>query len=331
MNSAVNNILNRIFVNPDRIINIITNPVDKNYQSGLATINANFWLVENTAHQDIIKYMDRPKNHHYLTRSSGFGITFDLIMCQSLDWIEEAVEISKKLSIPIIRHERFFPIVGITEEQTKAISRINAFLHNKSFSSESCAKAWSENEPNTIIEDVINEGIFTKIKIEKSCDIFCYQNNITMVSNGQQFPLYLNITNGFYSKLCGSNKESISKDVKNTIDLSLMINTASIFLDVTMEEKINPVLLQAMSCGSCCVVYDNGQNSSLITDGVNGFLYNTIEGARAKIKMILADKEMGAKIGEKAKEITKHIKKNKEVLEKFLMQSAQKNYWEKIR
>lgn len=331
MNSVVNNILNKIFVNPDHIINIITNPVDKNYQSGLATINANFWLVENAAHQDIIKYMGGPKNHHYLTRSSGFGITFDLIMCQSLDWIEEAVEISKKLCIPIIRHERFFPIVSITEEQRKAISKINAFLQNQSFSSESCAKAWSENGPNTIIEDIINEQIFTKIKIENSYDIFCYQNNINMIGNGQQYPLYLNITNGFSSNLCGSNNKSISSDVRNVIDLSLRINSASIFLDVTTEEKTNPVLLQAMSCGACCVAYNNGENSKLITDGVNGFLYNNIEEARAKIKTILANKDIIAKVGEKANEITNYIKKNKKVLENFLMQSAQKNYWEKIR
>ena len=331
MNSAVNNILNRIFVNQDHIINIITNPVDKNYQSGLANINANFWIVENAAHKDIIKYMGSPKNHHYLTRSSGFGITFDLIMCQSLDWIEEAVEISKKLCIPIIRHERFFPIASITEEQRKAILKINTSLNNQCFSSESCAKAWSQNGPNTIIEDVINEKIFAKIKIEKVYDIFCYQNNISMISKGTQYSLYLNITNGFSSNLFGSNRNSISGDVKNVVDLCVMINSASIFLDVTTEEKINPVLLQAMSCGACCVAYNNGENSKLITDGVNGFLYNTVEEARAKIKTILADEYTIIKVGEKASEITSHIKKNKEVLEKFLMQSAQKNYWEKIR
>ena len=52
-------------------------------------------------------------------------------------------------------------------------------------------------------------------------------------------------------------------------------------------------LLEALACGTCCVVSNDGGNKEIIKDGVNGFLIDTndVEGIAKKIISILPYKD----------------------------------------
>jgi len=151
---------------------------------------------------------------------------------------------------------------------------------------------------NDILERYLinSKGVFTLLNIaahgkEKNIDILLrtvkflkdkYKKNVLLINVGvgndtkelQELTKKLNISDSvkFLGKLPN---EDVIKLLKAT-DMFIMTSEKVIF---------DLVVLEALACGACCVVSDEGGNKEIIKDGENGYLIdiNDIEGIAKKI------------------------------------------------
>ena len=68
-----------------------------------------------------------------------------------------------------------------------------------------------------------------------------------------------------------------------------LLKVADIFIMTSKKVIFDLVVLEALACGTCCVVSNDGGNKEIIKDGENGFLIDTndVEGIAKKIISIL--------------------------------------------
>ncbi len=114
----------------------------------------------------------------------------------------------------------------------------------------------------------------------------------------------------------GGEREVLEKEVeeKNLGDFVLFkgkqekiekfLFASDIFILPSFVEGLSNALLEAGSCGLCCVVSDIPGNREVVENGVNGFLVSPfdVNGFVQKIKVLIDNKDLRKKIGYKIRE-----------------------------
>lgn len=77
---------------------------------------------------------------------------------------------------------------------------------------------------------------------------------------------------------------------------------ASIFVLNSSHEGSPHALIEAMACGMTCIARENTGSVEIITNNVNGFLYNSRSGLEEAISKALEDKQIAIKLGNNARE-----------------------------
>lgn len=81
-------------------------------------------------------------------------------------------------------------------------------------------------------------------------------------------------------------------------------NKSDVFILPSLSEGFGRVVLEAMACGTPCIVTENTGAGEVITDGVDGFIvpaYNT-EAIQEKIELLYNDRELASQMGQRARE-----------------------------
>jgi glycosyltransferase involved in cell wall biosynthesis len=85
-------------------------------------------------------------------------------------------------------------------------------------------------------------------------------------------------------------------------DVAENLNASRIFVLNSSHEGSPHALIEAMACGMTCIARENTGSVEIITNNVNGFLYNSRSGLEEAILKALEDKQMAIKLGNNARE-----------------------------
>ena len=350
MHRALSSIIRKATRKEGERLNIITFPTHERYQSNMADVNADFWMVN---HSKMKKwnntYAEMPKNHFMLNESEDLlafpnRLIFDGVLSQSkYAQFDVAKKISEFLHIPLISLEHTCRIN--LEEKTIASERINKERYenmskwcdsNKNkignsniFISEYSVNSWQFDGEYIIVEHGIDTNLFTNKNIKRNNKILSVVNDWKNRDVECGYYLWLDIIEGLETKVLGSNP-GLSEPAKNVYELVDAYNQSNIFLNTAIFSPIPTVLLEAMACCCCVISTKCGMVEDIIENGVNGFISNDPKELRKYIDICLKDNELCKKIGYNArKTILNRFSLNRFVDDwnKALNISVGKNWW----
>ena len=301
MHPALSSILRLSTKKNEEKLNILTFSTHERYQSNMADINANFWLIdtENTKKWNY-KYAEIPKNHHLLNdineiKDIPLYIEFDAVLSQNRFFqFHSAKKMAEYLNIPLICLEHTEMIDG-RQKFKKFKGDLNIFI------SEFSAKSWEPDYDYHIIEHGINTSVFHNKNFKKEQNVLSVVNNWIERDNECGFYFWKEITENFKTKVIG-NTPNLSMPAKNVNDLVNFYNRSAVFLNTSIKSPLPMTLLEAMSCGCCVVSTENEMISKVIKNEENGFISNDKNKLINYINMCLNDKNLNYEIGKKARE-----------------------------
>lgn len=335
--------------NGDRL-NIITFPTHERYQSNMADVNANFWMIN---HAEIKKwnysYAEMPKNHFMLNETEDVllfpnDLIFDGVLSQSkYGQYDIAKKISSFLHIPLIclehtcrvnSKENYGNLGDINKNGFYDIDRWcdkNQYKKGNAniFISEYSVKSWGFEDEHIVIHHGIDTSLFSNKNIKRKNNILSIVNDWKNRNVECGYYLWQEITKGLNVKVLGSNP-GLSEPAKNVYELVDAYNQSRIFLNTAIFSPIPTVLLEAMACG-CCVVSTNcGMVGEIIENGVNGFISNDADEIKNYLNICSNDEDLCKRIGYNARKtilekfnLSKFIKKWNDALN----YSVGKNWW----
>ena len=301
MHSAVGSILRSSTRKIEDKINVLTFSTHERYQSNMADIDANFWLINSNKFKLWnTKFAEIPKNHICLNNIYSLNdlpnyIDFDLVLSQSkFNQYSFAKKISNQLNIPLITIEHTF-MIEQRDILKNMIGDVNIFI------SEYSAKSWCANYPFYVIEHGINSKVFHNKNIKRDDVILSVVNDWINRDYECGFTLWKEITSNLPIRVVG-NTPTLSEPAKDTDDLVNHYNKSLIFLNTSIYSPIPTTLLEAMSCGCCVVTTENEMISKVIQNGKNGFVSNDKNELRKYLEILLKNKNMAIEIGKNARD-----------------------------
>lgn len=330
MHPAMNSILRQATRKDTDKLNIITFSTHERYQSNMADVDANFWVINNKN----IKlwnetYAKVPNNHILLNDIETildipFYLDLDIVLThERFMQYDFGVQIAKYFHLPMVCLEHIC-MTPQRESLKKKIGNTNVFISK--YSSDS----WNLGPNSKVIHHGVNTNDFCNKKIKRENNILSVVNRWVERDYECGYYLWEKVTSGLPTVVVGDNP-GLSYPCNNVEELALKYNRSSIFLNTSIFSPIPTTLLEAMSCGSCVVTTSNDMISKIIEHGVNGFISNDPEEITKILKYCMSDESMCRKIGENArKTILENFSLNSFTSNwnKLLRQSLQKNWWE---
>lgn len=301
MHHNVSNILQSSIRKSGQRLNILTFSTHERYQSNMADVNANFWVINNPKIKSWnLKFSDIPKNHTVLNNISLLSdiptyIDFDLIISQSkFVQFSLAFEIAKHLSIPLVCIEHT-EMCDNRKEIKDMIGDTNIFISDYS------AKTWGADYAYYVIDHGVNSAIFNNKNIRRENQILSIVNDWINRDYECGFALWKEVTKDLPVCVAGDTP-NLSKPAKNTEDLVDIYNRNSIFLNTSAYSPVPVTLLEAMACGCCVVTTKNEMIESFMENGKNGFISNDKDEIRKNLEVCLNNPDMCREIGKNARQ-----------------------------
>ena len=351
MHAALSSVIRSATRKDGERLNIITFPTHERYQSNMADVNANFWMIN---HIEMKKwnsvYAEMPKNHFMLNQTDDFllfpnDLIFDAVLSQSkYAQYDVAKKISSYLHVPLICLEHTCRINS--EEEVINFGNINKRRFNEMsvwcdknkekignsniFISEYSVKSWGFDKEHIVIHHGINTNLFNNKNIKRKNTVLSVVNDWKNRDAECGYYIWKELTKGLNTKVLGSNP-GLSEPAKNVNELVDAYNESKIFLNTAVFSPIPTVLLEAMACGCCVVTTKCGMVGEVIQNGVNGFISNDINEIKNYLDTCLKDDELCKKIGYNARKTILekfNLKKFTENWNNALNASVTKNWWD---
>lgn len=316
MTTPIGNIL-RSAMRPPGKYNVISFPTHERHNSGWATTNANFHLVQGTpgvkGNGWIESYAKMPNNFQLLQSNENplvhlpRHIDFDFTLGQhKFGQAQTALQLSNYLKIPSIVLEH----TTVTNSQLQAAvpqlreirGDVNVFISEIS----ALAWGWDLNDPSIEIihHGVDSEKLFRPLpQVKKEGYILSIVNDWVNRGDILGWDIFQRVIgeNKVPCRILGDNP-GISKPAKNVYELVQEYNHASVFYNTSRFSPIPSVILEAMACGLPVVSTDNFLISEIIVNGVNGYKTNSEAEQLKHLKRLLNDPEERAALGKAARE-----------------------------
>lgn len=318
MNSQTLLILDKAF-NKRRKYNIITFDTHERFQSELAKTGHDFYAFR---YQNCKVWNETfakiPENYFVLPNDTIVnGINFDFILSQSkFGQLQMAKQIQNYFRIPIISVEHTVPTKDLSPQQVNAMRSLRGDINI--FITEYARSQWGYD--GEIVENSIDYDTFkpTCGEAEKKY-ILTVANDFVKRDYCLNYKGWKKIVEGLPTRLVGDTPE-LSKPAASTAELVEEYNKCSLYLNTSTESQLPTVLLEAMACGKPVVSTATCSIPSFVKHGENGFLSNDENELRKYVELLLGNKELREKMGNKAREmITKRFSH-----EKFI------NSWNKV-
>jgi glycosyltransferase involved in cell wall biosynthesis len=308
MAAPLSGILRSINRDKNRPLNILFSLNHEAYQATLAKTGHNFYMVNHPRfHQWDKTEREMPSNiiplgNGEIPHQLKTDIAFDLVLSQNrIDHYPIMVQLAKQLNCPLLQMEH---TLNWPDWDDKTIERIGHLpCDHDIFATEFSVEAWFRdlNDPNiTVIRhgmdtDFWNDWVGGDGKIMTAVWNYPQRNKIC------GFDLYKEVTKGLPTNAWGDSP-GFSKMAKDTDHLRELYRHASVFLNTTLWSTTPFGLLEAMSVGCPIVTTATTAMPEFIKDGVNGFITNDPKIMRERLEELIADPELGKKIGDAGRE-----------------------------
>ena len=265
----------------DDNLNILYFGYDHIFEHMISSIGANFYTVKNAAAHNT--QYELPSNFTFLPYGMGFvpnRIDIDLLICNSRRQLKTAIETSDRHHIPLVLIDHELPTQSSKRNLRKYIN--SQISDNVMYvaASDLVLDEWTIDDNKVI--PMIPYGFNVSPSIIRN-------NNVLVVGD------YHSSDYGLLDTMlsCDNNAIGIGNNGSHTInkthldELANAMNQSRICLVATNESQ--PPLLQLMAMAHGCVVVTNKTRwtSSIIQDGINGFLFEKQSDIKKIVKVIL--------------------------------------------
>lgn len=310
-------------------LNVLTAPCHERYQSGLAKVNANFYMLRCPQVKDWdSRYAKLPANHHLLSPSRGDkqlppDIDFDVVLAQNVfSQYQILSAIAKQLHLPLVRIEHTLVHPSWTKEYVANLAQMRGDIN--AFISELSVGEWGFSSDDPSVR-VIHHGVDT--------DTFCPNDMVC-----DRKPTVLSVVNDLIVRnwCCGydiwkavvkdlpfvivGDTPGLSLPAKSLPDLVMKYRSSRVFLNTSTVSPIPTALLEGMASGCACVSTSNGMIASVIEHGVNGLMSNDPKELRSYCDSLLRDESLSSRLGAAAR---------RTIVERFGMNAFVAN-WDRI-
>lgn len=317
MANPLSGILKSINRNKDRPLNILFALNHEAYQTTLAKTGHNFYMLNDKRfHQWNNQEREMPSNiiplgNGNIPQQLKTDIAFDLVLSQNrVDHYPIMAQLAKQLNCPLLQMEHTLPWPDWDDKTTERIGHLPCD-HNI-FVADFSVGTWYHDINNPNIQ-IIHHGMDTDYwdgwvggdgKIMTAVWNYPQRNKIC------GFDLYKEVTKGLPTNPMG-NSPGFSKNADNVDHLRTIYRHASVFLNTTLWSSCPFGLLEAMSVGCPIVTTATTAMPEFIEDGINGFITNDPKTMRERLEELIANPELGKKIGDAGR---------KTILEQFGLQ-----------
>lgn len=150
------------------------------------------------------------------------------------------------------------------------------------------------DEPNKLVEIPLTVGFSGLISPQKNPSLF---RSIAANYQNEHDIAFLWVGDGVLKDRLTASNIIITGWLKSEEEVKSKVNGIHIFLSTASWEGQSFAVLEAMNAGTCLLLYNCPGNRDLVTEGVNGFLFDTPEEAIEKINMLRGNvpliKDMG--------------------------------------
>jgi glycosyltransferase involved in cell wall biosynthesis len=311
-------ILDKAF-NRRRKYNIITFDTHERFQSELAKTGHDFYAFRYQGCKVWNEtFAKMPENYFVLPNETVVnGINFDFILSQSkFGQLQMAKQIQNYFRIPIISVEHTVPTKDLSPQQVNSMRSLRGDINI--FITEYARSQWGYD--GEIVENSIDYDTFKPTCGEaEEKYILTVANDFVKRDYCLNYKGWKRIVENLPTRLVGDTPE-LSKPAASTDELVEEYNKCSLYLNTSTESQLPTVLLEAMACGKPVVSTATCSIPSFVKHGENGFLSNDEKELRKYVELLLNNKELREKMGNKAREmITKRFSH-----EKFI------NSWNKV-
>jgi glycosyltransferase involved in cell wall biosynthesis len=289
-------------------LNILTFPTHERYQSGLANVNATFYLVRAQGIKDWNRgYAALPQNHVLLNPARGerqipVEVDFDLVWSQNkFGQFQLATQIADALQLPLVSLEHTLPVQSWPKSQLDTLKTMRG--HVNVFISDFSRKTWGWGEDEA---RVIHHGVDTQrfspndMVVDKKPHVLSVVNDWMNRDWCCGFRLWQETTKGMPVFVVGDTP-GLSKPAASLAELVMRYREAQVFLNTSLVSPVPTVLLEAMSCGCAVVSTANCMIPEVIEHGVNGFLANDPAELRRYCDQLLKDESLRQAFGKAAR------------------------------
>lgn len=323
MTSPVASIIRKSIRKDGEPYNILTFPTHERYETGLAQTGHNFYAFRAQGIKDWNdKYGKCPDNYILLDSKKEWSqllldVDFDFILSQNkFGQFQYALELSKRLHLPIVSLEHTLPFPGWPEKRLTDCQQMrgdfNVFISNYSIGK----WGWQEQNDTYVIKHMVDTDVFNPgwehtigdigpRKLHRATE---QKNHILSVVNDWinrewccNFSGWRRITNGLPVRVLGDTK-GLSETAKSIDDLVNEYRSSRIFINTSTISPVPTALLEAMACGCAVVSTATCMIPEVIENGVNGFLSNDENELREYCVRLLNDEDLAKRLGYMAKE-----------------------------
>jgi hypothetical protein len=286
-------------------------PTHERYQSNMADVNANFYMVHGTPGVKengwISAYASMPKNHILLESSPDPlqflppDVDFHCVLSQhKFGQFQTAEQLSRMLHIPHISLEHTWAMPFWGEEkiaELKMKADINIFISEQS----RAAWGWDESEAK-VIHHGINTNAFKPTKKQRKRQVLSVVNDWVNRGDILGFDIWQRVVEKNFPYLVRGDTRGLSTPPSNVMELVQNYNESAVFFNTSRYSPIPTVILEAMACETPVVSTDNCLITDVIVDGYNGFKTNDESIMREKIAYLLDNPDKATEMGKNARQ-----------------------------
>lgn len=256
-----------------RPITILTTATHERYQSNFKFLPYNFVMWNHAKSKKWHEFFaDIPDNHTYVNRITP-NIKIDLALCQNKNSDYDVLStFAKKNKIPLIQLEHTVCSEDASYDYVKYMydrkGDINVFITDYS------AKMWGFRKYHTVNHMVNSDCFMPRYSKEKRSSLLSVVNDYKERNRECGFDIWKKVDDKFETRLIGTSNCGISTAAKNTNELVKTYQDHLFFLNTSLVSPLPMSLLEAMSCGLCCISTNTCEIPNVISHGENGFLYD---------------------------------------------------------
>lgn len=307
MSSPISHILRSASRKPSEPLNVLTFATHERYQSCMAATDHNFYLWQGPNFKTWdARFAPLPPNHIIMYGGEGEAqmppdVSFDVILSQSkYQQYDVAKSLSAAHKIPLICLDHVLPN---PEHPPGMLARLRTMRGDLNvFISEYSRDAWGFKDEGIVVEHGIDTEMF---KPDPSTvrwhHIMAAVNKWIERDKECGFNFWKEVTEGLPCFVVGDTP-GLSNPATSTDELVFRYQTSQIFINTALISPVPTVLLEAMACGCAVVSTENEMISTIIEDGVNGFVTNDKVRMRLILEQLLGDPTMCAQLGDNARQ-----------------------------
>lgn len=312
--NPISSILNRAARKPGDRLNVITCTTHERYDTNIANLNANFWIIDGeNVRKWNTKYSKIPDNFYYVNEIPSHIVPDCVLSGNPFVHIGLLSPISRQLHIPLINIFHTEPPSAWNNEVKKQNQGFFDQCQHHVFITDENLISWgfSGDKNCTVITHGIDSELFNPGDFKRKDIVLTVGNDFINRRHELGYDLWKFITQGLPVRVVGSTP-GLSEPATSLDELIKEYQSAKIYLNTSLRSPLPMSLVESAACGNAIVTTNTNAIADFFTHNYDCYMFspNEPEQGRAYIIKLASNPEECKRLATNARNT---------VLEKFKM------------